>query len=74
MRELEQTQTMMSVEIRIEQICASCRPIFGVGVHVFEMVRRKICWTSCCMDSILLNKQAILVGCLPVATNTGTVV
>ena len=38
MCQLEQIQTMMIAENQIEQIWANCRPIFGVGVGVFEMV------------------------------------
>ena len=72
---LEQTQTMMIAENQIEQIWANCRPIFGVGVGVFEMVGKN--WTSCCRDFVLLNKtnkQAMFVGRLPNATNTRTAV
>ena len=73
MGEFEQTQTVMNVEIWIEQICAKCRPILGVGIHAFEMVRVKNSRARCWRDSTLLNDQAILLNCLPNATNTGTV-
>ena len=72
MCQLEQIQTMMIAENQIEQIWANCRPIFGVGVGVFEMVGKKC--TSCCRDFVLLNKQAMFVGRLPNATNTRTAV
>ena len=72
MCQLEQIQTMMIAENQIEQIWANCRPIFGVGVGVIEMVGKNC--TSCCRDFVLLNKQAMFVGRLPNATNTRTAV